>query len=287
MIDLVRRASLFCLVPLLSCVSFLEAADKTPATLLLKDTLVMPGQPATVEARLSAKGLMSTMGLGGELLELIVSGNVVATGMTGGDGRAFLTYHTKAQGVIPIQVRVGGSPRVLPTEGQANLVAWERRNPIIAIETAALMEPRRGEQPLPGIGLTVESERKPMPDAADELAKLAQFQYRVMYVATLLSANVDGWLATAEIRAWLKLHKFPPGYVVVLPPGESVWGTKIDELHAAGWKNLKTGIGRSKAFAEAFLQRRLEAVVISNSATGEVPRKATVAKDWKEVRKKL
>ena len=198
-----------------------------------------------------------------------------------------MTYHPRAQGVIPIQVRVGRSPRVLPTEGQANLVAWERRNPILAIEVAALMEARKGENPLSGIGSVLESERAPMPDAADELAKLTQFHYRVMYVATVQSTNADGLLATAEIRAWLTRHKFPPGYIVVLPPGESVWGAKIDEMHGAGWKSLKTGIGRSKAFAEAFLQRRLEAVVISDSATGEVPRKAAVAKDWKEVRKKL
>ncbi len=286
-IDLVRRAALFCLVPLVSCVSFLEAADKTPATLLLKDTLIAPGQPARVEARLSTKSLLSTMGLGGELLELIVEGKVVATGMTGGDGRAFLTYHPTAQGVIPIQVRVGRSPRVLPTEGQANVVAWERRNPILAIEVAALMEARKGENPLSGIGSVLESERTPMPDAADELAKLTQFHYRVMYVATVQSTNADSLLTTAEIRAWLTRHKFPPGYIVVLPPGESVWVAKIDELHGAGWKGLKTGIGRSKAFAEAFLQRRLEVVVISDSATGEVPRKAAVAKEWKEVRKKL
>lgn len=287
MIDLVRRICLFCLVPLLSCVCLLEAADKTPAMLLVKDALMTPGQPATVEARLSAKSLLSTMGLGGELLELVVNGKVVATGMTGGDGRAFLTYDTKAQGVIPIQVRVGESPRVFPTEGQANLVAWERRNPIIAIEVAALMEGRKGENSLPGIGLPLESERTPMPDAADELTKLTQFYYRVMYVATVPSTHADGLHAAAEVRAWLNVHKFPPGYIVVLSPGVSVWGAKIDELHAAGWKNLKTGIGRSKAFAEAFLQRRLEAVVISDSSAGAAPRKAKVAKDWKEVRKKL
>jgi hypothetical protein len=64
-------------------------------------------------------------------------------------------------------------------------------------------------------------------------------------------------------------------------------GDKLDELHAAGWKTLKTGIGRSKAFAEAFLQRRLEAVIVPEPAKGEVPRKAKVAKEWKEVRKKL
>lgn len=287
MIDLARRASLFCLVPLVSCVSLLDAAEKTPATLLVKDALVTPGQSATIEARLYAKGLLSTTGLGGELLELIVDGTVVATGMTGGDGRAVLTYHAKTQGVTQIQVRVGGSPRVLPTEGQANLVAWERRNPIIAIESAALMEARKEERPLPGFGLTFESERRPMPDAADELTKLTQFYYRVIYVITTPSASADRLLVNADMRAWLTRHKFPPGYIVVLPPGESVWGGKIDELHAAGWKNLKTGIGRSKTFAEAFVQRRLEAVVISDSATGETPRKAKVAKDWKEIRKKL
>ena len=287
MIDLVRRACVFFLVPLLFYGSLLKAADKTPATILIKDTLVTPGQPATVEARLAAKGLLTTIGLGGELLELIVDGNVVATGMTGGDGRAFLTYRMKTQGVIPIQVRIGGSPRVLPTEGQANLVAWERRSPIIAIELEALMEVRQGENRLPGVGSALESERKPMPDAADELVKLTQYYYRVIYVVTQPSSNTDGFQMNAEVRAWLNAHQFPRGHIVVLPPGESAWGAKIDELHAAGWKNLKTGIGRSKAFAEAFLQRRLEAVVISGSATGDPPRKAKVAKDWKEIRKKL
>jgi hypothetical protein len=175
----------------------------------------------------------------------------------------------------------------LPTEGQANLIAWERRNPIIAIEVAALMRTTKGENPLPSSGLALGLEQMPMPDAAEELAKLTQFHYRVMYVSTVPSTHADAFLATAETRAWLNRHKFPLGYIVVLPPGESVWGAKIDELHAAGWKNFKTGIGRSKDFAEAVLQRRLDAVVISDSATGEVPRKAKVAKDWKEIRKKL
>ena len=285
--NLVRCASLLCLVPLLSCVSLSEAADKIPATLLVKDALITPGKPATIEARLYAKGLLSPTGVGGELLEPVIYGKFVATGMTGGDGRGFLTYQTNAQGIIPIQVRVGGSPRILPTEGRANLIAWERRNPIIGIEMAALMEARAGEIPLPGIGWTLESERKPLPDAAAELSKLTQFYYRVMYVAIVPSANADGMLMNADVRAWLNTNKFPPGYILVLSSGESLWGAKIDEMHASGWKNLKTGIGRSNAFAEAFLQRRLEAIVISDSARGDAPRKAKIAKDWKEVRKKL
>ena len=287
MIDLVRSVCLLLLVPVLSCDTRLEAADKTSATLLVKDALTVPGQPATVEARLIAAGLLAPMGLGGEILELIVDGNVVATGMTGGDGRAFLNYRMKTLGVTPIQVRVGSSLRVLPTEGWASLAVWEWRNPIIAIEVDALREKRVAEKPLPGIGLTVESERKPMPDAAEELVKLTQYYYRVIYVVTIPSANVDGMRTTAEVRAWLKAHQFPPGYIVGLSPGESVWGAKIDALRADGWKNLKTGIGRSTAFVEPFIQRRLDAVVIADAPTGGVPRKAKVARDWKEVRKKL
>ena len=75
--------------------------------------------------------------------------------------------------------------------------------------------------------------------------------------------------------------------MLTLPPGEEALGAKIDELHEAGWKTIKTGIGRSKAFVETFLRRRLDAIVVPEPSTGEAPRKAKVAKDWKEVRKKM
>ncbi|HKR78419.1 MAG TPA: hypothetical protein VJR69_01840, partial [Nitrospira sp.] len=129
-------------------------------------------------------------------------------------------------------------------------------------------------------------EMKPMPDAADELAKLSQFYYGIMYVVPV-SAGADGFAAGTEARQWLSRHKFPVGLVLTLPTSEEALGAKIDELHQAGWKAIKTGIGRSKAFAETFLRRRLDAVVVGEPSTGEAPRKAKVAKDWKEVRKKL
>jgi hypothetical protein len=125
-----------------------------------------------------------------------------------------------------------------------------------------------------------------MPEATEELGKLTQFYYRVIYVVTW-PVRADRIQAMAEARDWLKTHKFPTGYVVTLPPDTDAIGTKIDELHAAGWKTVKTGIGRSKAFAEAFLQRRLQAVIVPEPMKGDVPRKAKTAKDWKEVRKKL
>lgn len=279
------QLSLISLSTLFINTSLLHAAEKASATILVKDALTSPNQPATIEAKLISKGLLTSTPLGGEPLELVVDGKVVATAMTGGDGKAFFTYISKAQGLAPAQVRVGNSPRVSLTEGQANLAVWEKRHPILTIELSSLTEelvPSR----VPRIGIAIESERKPMPGAADELAKLTQFYYRVIYVVTVPS-GADGFQATTEAREWLKTHKFPTGYVMTLPPDSQALGTKIDEFHTSGWKTIKLGIGRSKAFAEAFLQRRLDAIIVPEPTKGDVPRKAKVAKDWKEVRKKL
>jgi hypothetical protein len=176
---------------------------------------------------------------------------------------------------------------VAAVEGQANLAVWERRNPIVTVEMAALIETPPTQGPLPGGTAAFQQDRNPMPDAAEELAKLTQFLYRVIYVATSGETGSDAFQVASETGEWLKAHKFPTGYVLVLPAGSEALGTKIDELHAAGWKSIKTGIGRTKAFAEAFLQRRLGVVIVPEPVKGEAPRKAKVAKEWKEVRKKL
>lgn len=265
--------------------SCLNAAETSSATILVKDALTAPGQSVTLEAKLISKRLMLIAALGGEPLELVVDGKVAATAMTGGDGRALFTYISKTQGLTPIQVRVGKSPRVAPTEGRANLAVWEKRQPILVVEMASLLEEPTPSR-VPPMGIALESERKPRPEAADELGKLTQFYYRVIYVVTV-AAGRDAAQVGTEVREWLKTNKFPTGYVMVLQPDAKAIGTKIDELHADGWKTIKTGIGRSKAFAEAFLQRRLDAIIVPEPTKGDVPRKAKVAKDWRDVRKKL
>ena len=276
---------------LISCFSLfinaalLEAAEKVAAAIIVKDALTSPNQPTTIEAKLIAKGIFTSAMLGGEPLELMIDGKRVATAMTGGDGKAFLTYTPKAQGLVQVRVRVGNSPRVASTEGQANLAVWEKRNPIIMIELSSLIEESPPSR-VPTVGLTLESVRKPMPEAADELGKLTQFYYRVIYLV-FLPGGRDGFQATAEARDWLKAYRFPTGYVMVLPPDANALGAKVDEFHAAGWKTIKTGVGRSPTFAEAFLQRRLDAIIVPEPTKGDIPRKAKVAKDWKEVRKKL
>jgi hypothetical protein len=280
-----RRAGLVTLLFFWTATTILSAAEQTSGTLTVHDSLTAPNQPATIEATLTGKGLLTEAGLGGEPVELLIAGHVVATAMTGGDGRAFLLYTPKAKGVIPFTVRVGTTPRVALAEAGANLVVWERRSPIMAVEMAALMEDAAGQIPtVTWTGKEAESKR-PMPDAAEELGKLTQFYYNVLYVVTQDKVGGTTDQVNAQARQWLKDQKFPVGYILVLPSGSEAFGAKLDELHAAGWKTLKTGIGRTKVFAEVFLQRRLEAVMVPEPAKGEAPRKTKVAKTWKDVRK--
>jgi hypothetical protein len=283
-----RRAGLFTIFVFLTATTILSAAEKISGTLRVHDSLTSPNQPATIEATLTWKGLLTDTGLGGEPIELLVAGSVVSTAMTGGDGRAFLSYTPKAKGTFPFTVRVGPTPRVGVTEAGANLTVWERRSPIMAVEMAALMEDAVGQGPAviwPG----KEAEgRRSMPDAAEELGKLAQFYYNMLYVVTWDKAGgTNNDQVNAQARQWLKDQKFPAGHILVLPSYPEAFGEKLDELHAAGWKTVKIGVSRTKGFAEAFLQRRLEAVMVPEPAKGDAPRKAKVAKEWKEVRRKL
>jgi hypothetical protein len=284
---LFRRAGLFTILFFWTAAAILSAADKIPGTLTVHDSLTSPNQPATIEATLTQKGLLTETGLGGEPIELLIAGKVVATAMTGGDGRAFLSYRPKAKGTVPFTVRVGDTPRVAVVEAGANLAVWERRNPIMAVEMASLMEDPVEQGPTLTWPGKEAGGRRPMPDAANELGKLTKFYYNVLYVVTRDKTMATHDQVNAQARQWLKDQKFPVGHILVLPSDPEAFGAKLDEMHAAGWKMLKIGVGRTKAFAEAFLQRRLDAVMVPEPAKGDAPRKAKVAKEWKDVRKKM
>ncbi len=287
MSDPFRRVGLFTILLFFTTTTILFAAEKIPGTLTVHDSLTSPNQPATIEATLIGKSLLTETGLAGEPIELLVAGKVVATAMTGGDGRAFLSYTPKAKGAVPFTVRVGTTPRVAVAEAAANLAVWEHRSPIMAVEMASLMEAPAGQGPtVTWPGKEAEG-RRTMPDAAAELGKLTRFYYNVLYVVTVDKLVGPNDQVNAQAREWLKDQKFPVGHILVLPSDPETFGAKLDEMHAAGWKTLKIGVGRTKAFAEAFLQRRLDAVMVPEPAKGEAPRKAKVAKEWKDVRKKM
>jgi hypothetical protein len=268
------------------------AAGKIDGQLFVRDVLVLPGQPARIEAVLTRSGTLGArQGLGGEQLELVVGGKPVAKAMTGGDGRAFLDYTPKVRGNHEVTVRLLPNPRVASSEAKATVGAWERRRPILLVEVAAAMQPEKAS-PLPRpsvpIQLGGEEDRLPAPDAADELNRLTKFFYNVMYVSwSPMEAGLPGVGRPDDVRAWLATHKFPRGLTVTVNPGERALGEKIDQLRADGWTNVKAGIGRHKKFAEVLVAHRLDAVIVPVPDKGDLPKKAKAVKEWKEIRTKL
>jgi len=248
------------------------ATDEPFVALYALDVLTQPNQTARVETKLVRRDGTRQSALAGESLELFAEGTVEATATTNADGRATLSYVPKRKGVIHVTIRTAGQASVQAST-TAQVAAWERRTPVLAVEIAALRADVASEEP--------------SANAADELGKLAQFYYNLLYVLEPVGGETDVFRAASSTRQWLDDHKFPVGSVLVLPSGEGALGKKIDELRSAGWTTLKVGVGRTKRFAEAFLERRLEAILVPEPSKGEAPRKAKVAKDWKEVRKKL
>jgi hypothetical protein len=264
------------------------AGEKITAILMVRDALTTPGRPARIEARLIRSGFLGQTGLGGEQLEFIVAGKDAGTAMTGGDGRAFFEYTPKTRGNQVITVRLAANKRVESAEATATLASWERRRPILLVEAVALTEvPKTPSVPIPSLPLDFGSmsSSQPASDAAGELKRLADFFYNVIY---LFSSGLSEGGEAKNIRDWLRQHKFPVGFSVAINPGETALSAKIDEMKDQGWDQLKAGIGRTREFAQALVAHRMAVVIIPASVRDEeVPKKAVLAKDWKDARKKL
>lgn len=274
------------------------AADKVSGRLLLQDVLTVPSRPVRIEARLVRGGLLGPTGLGGEQLELIVGGKSAGHAMTGGDGRALFDYTPRMRGNHVITVRLAATKRVDSPEASATLACWERRRPILLVDMAALTEetgaPIASTPPLPSLpslpSLPINAHRRdrpaPLPDAADELKRLSDYYFNVIYLSR---SGQDGTPSGEDERAWLRQHRLPPGLLVTVPSGQAALAGLIDRMRAEGWDNLKSGVGRTAEFASVLVEHRMDVVLISVSKDEHepLPKKAYVAKDWKEVRKKL
>ncbi|HJU04099.1 MAG TPA: Ig-like domain-containing protein [Nitrospiraceae bacterium] len=279
------------LLIVMGCAGFilgdLNAEEKLAGTLTVRDVLTMPGRPVMIEATLRQDSLLKPMGLGGELVEFRVGGKTVGTAMTGGDGRARLEYTPHMRGNQTITVRLADSKRAQAAGGTATLFAWERRRPIVLIEFAALTEPTQNAWPgIPGLtGQTgVLHSPTPLPEAANELKRLTDFFFNVAYVSR---AGPPGPVAMDELRDWLTQKGFPPGILLSIKPEKAALTTLIDDLRGQGWDNVKAGVGRTKEFAEVLIDHRIGAIIVPEPDRGDLPRKAQVAKGWKDVRKKL
>lgn len=277
-----RKLWLFRLILLLGwvLVSTAEAVEKTPGVLTVGDVLTLPNQSVRIEAQLGGKASGASFPWGGVSVHLSIDGKSVATAKTDDSGQVSFEYLPKMRGNYVVTVSVDDAASVTAEKTDATLCVWERRRPIILVEMAALVQPGAATPTETG----TEASAQPVPDAAEELARLTQYYYNVVYVSGSGQPPAETG-AIGNVHRWLASHKFPPGFVAV-PSVDGVNGT-VERFKQGGWATMKTGIVRTRAVAEILLQHRFEVVVVPELPKGEMPRKAKAAKEWKDVRKKL
>ncbi len=268
----------------LTAVPGVEAAEKVPTRLMVKDALTMPKKAVMLEAKLVEPGLLGETALGGERVEFFVGGVRAGTAMTGADGRAFLEFTTRMRGNQIIRVTLTGSPRVDDTEATGNFFSWERRRPILLVELAALVEEGklRGGFPALPLPMNLKSLPPPLSGAVTNLDKLTKYYFNVVFLSRTGNVELD------TLVRWLKEHKFSPGMPVVVKPGKKSLGAILEDFQEKGFTNIKGGIGRTREYADTFAERRLTVVILSEDGQDRnYPRKTTWAKDWLEVRRKI
>ncbi len=273
---------------LLACIggaTTTEAAGKTPGTLIVRDALTLPNHSVRIEAQVAvtAAGPPSS----GVVLHLQIDGKEVATGKTDERGQVSFDYLAKMRGTNVISVSVDPDAPIAVEKVDATLCVWERRRPIVVVEVDALIQSASASAApatSPAMGTTDDTAPIPVPEAAEELARLTQYYYNVVYVWSHEQGPM-GNASSAQVRRWLAAHQFPAGFVATPTPGGL--NATLDGLKSDGWTTMKSGIGRTRTFADMLLQHRMEVVVVPELPKGELPRKAKGAKDWKEVRKKL
>ncbi|WHZ22257.1 MAG: hypothetical protein OJF47_001369 [Nitrospira sp.] len=264
-----------------------EAADKVAGSLTVKDALTLPNQAVRIEAQLTGTTHSGGQAVGGVSLQLRIDGKPVATAKTNDGGQAFFDYRPKMRGTHAVSVTVDDPSPVEAGKAEATLFVWERRRPILLVEVAALMQ-TDGSTSSPGstasTGKGLGPSAQPAAGAAEELSRLTQYYYNLVYLPGGDQSPTE--VASVEvIRRWLASNRFPSG--LVLMPVSGGLSAALDAFKQDGWTAMKTGIGRTRSFAELLLQHRMDVVVVPELPKGELPRKAKAAKDWKEVRKKL
>lgn len=257
----------------------MASSDATKlGVLIVYDAMAAPGQTLTLTADLVEEGFITHPPLGGEILLFQHKGGTLGRTMTGGDGRAVLSFVPRALGVERVTVRVVDSRRVAAPEATARLFVWDRRRPIVIVSLPALAPSSRRDFQLPG-----SSDQLPGPEggAVPALLSLARR-------AHLIYVTPRDRLELPEVRRWMDQHRLPSGPIFALKPSPRRLASELETWRREGWTNIKGGIVGTAEEAKALVEKGLKAVASPTASSKEKwPEKTVTITDWKEVVRQL
>ena len=249
--------------------------------LVAYDALAAPGAAVNLVADLLEEGFLRHAPLGGEVLFFEHRGRALGRTLTGGDGRALISFTPKGLGVETVSVRLAESRRVAAQEATARIFVWDRRRPIVIVSVKALMpspsKPAVG-LPLPRPGVTLPN---PESGAVQALAAVAK---RVHVIYTIAGDRLE----LPAVRRWASGHRLPPGPVFLLKPGPAGLSYEVDRRRQEGWTNIRGGLVVAADEAKALVEKGLKAVVPPTASSREKwPEKAVTTNDWTEAPRHL
>ncbi len=277
------EAALLMAVFMLLLPAILSGQDDSKNSILLiaYDQLVHPGGRILIKAKLVSQGMVfRNRPVSGERVEFSIGGKSAGIGLTGGDGVAVKEIPPLPQGEYSITLRLK-TAQYGPAETSAILAVWELDPKILIVNLAAAMDEKEGSGPSI---LEPRIEMAPRPDAAAVLKRLAR-EYHILFFTEKEEALLAG------TRAWLASQKFPMSPLMAwkFGPGPATHELVLEEelkgLRAAGWTNLKVGIGATALDAEPFLNIGLKTIILTGEKENglEMPAGTIKANDWKTV----
>jgi hypothetical protein len=161
------------------------------ADVVAHDAAAVAGSPVLLVAETRGRLLAR----GGELVEFVVGGVSLGTGLSGGDGRAIREYRPRTQGLVDILVRSGGSE----DKGRLLVLGRGDKAVLIDVERAVFGDPFM---------------LKERPGASDAITKI-MIKFKVVYLST-------GVTGERIARAALQRAGLPPSVVLPAYGGESM-----------------------------------------------------------------
>jgi hypothetical protein len=266
------------LTPFLSPDAGMASFDGRKRGLLVAyDAMAVPGKAAALAADLLEEGFLRSSPLGGEVVLFEHAGRVLGRTLTGGDGRAVVSFTPTARGTMTVTVRMGESQRVTAPEANARIFVWDRRQPIVIVSMKALASvPRQPDQelPFPRSGARLQD---PESGAVQALAAVARR-------AGLIYVTGQDRLDLPEARLWVDRNRLPAGPIFLLKPGPMSLAHELERWRGEGWTHIKGGLAGTAEEAKALVGKKLKAVLAPTAPAKEKwPDGAIATKDWKEV----